>query len=65
MNITVLQKSARDYMNVMKERMQQRVIVNTKKREAECKLKQRFYYVQNKNDLMMTGPKKGNWNEKW
>ena len=34
-----------------------------KKREAECKVKEIFYYVQNKNDVMMTA-KKGNWNEK-
>ena len=28
-----------------------------KRREAECKVKQSFYYVQNKNDVMMTGQK--------
>ena len=32
-----------------------------KKREAEYKVN----YVQNKNDVMITNLKKGNWNEKW
>ena len=31
---------------------------NYKKGEAEYKIKQRFYYVQNKNDVMMTSLKK-------
>ena len=35
-----------------------------KKFEAECKVKERFYYTHNKNDVMMTGLKKGNCNEK-
>ena len=36
-----------------------------KKGEAECKIKEIFYYIQNKNDVMMTDLKKGSWNEQW
>ena len=53
MHVTFLQKSARGYVNVVKDRMEQRVIVSTKSVKLNTRWNKDFIMYK-RNDVMMT-----------